>query len=187
MEPSLEEMSFKVHKEVELGRVAMPFDMPSFPEIHCSPVHLEPRKSPEENGFIHNLSHPYQSPDSVNMRIPQEAKSINYASLDDAVHIIQELGSDVFLAAKTDTKSAFKIISIHPEYYKLLGCQWQRRYYYARRLPMGAGLSCAVFKRFSIALQFITETHLKVQHCLHVLNDFLFIAQSEDICSWILS
>ena len=183
MEPSLEDiMSFKIRKEVELGRVAGPFDTPPFPEFHCSPVRLEPKKSPGEYRFIHNLSHPYQSPDSVNMKIPQEAKSVHYASLDDAIHIIQELGSDVFLA-KTDIKSAFKIIPIHPEDYKLLGFQWQGRYYYARTLPMGAGSSCAIFERFSTALQFIAETQLKVHRCLHVLDDFLFIAQGEDRCA----
>ena len=108
MEPSLEDiMSFKIRKEVELGRVAGPFDTPLFPDFHCSPVRPETKKSPGECRFIHNLSHPYQSPDSVNMRIPQEAKSVHYASLDDAIHIIQELGSDVFLA-KTDIKSVFK-------------------------------------------------------------------------------
>ena len=48
---------------------------------------------------------------------------------------------------------------------------------------MCAGSSCALLKRFSTDLQFIAETQLKVQHCLHVLGDFLFIAQDEDICS----
>ena len=183
MEPSPEDIvAFEFRKEVELGRVAEPFDTPPFPEFHCSPVRLEPKKSPGEYRFIHNLSHPYQSPDSVNMRIPQEAKSVHDASLDDAIHIIQDLGSDVFLV-KTDIKSAFKIIPIHPEDYKLLSFQWQGRYYYARTQPMGAGSSCAIFERFSTALQFIAETQLKFHRCLHVLDDFLFIAQGEDRCA----
>ena len=74
------------------------------------------------------------------------------------------------------------LCGIDPVDYKLLGFQWQGKYHYARTLPMGAGSSCAIFERFSTALQFIVETQLKVHRCLHVLDDFLFIAQGEDKC-----
>ena len=48
---------------------------------------------------------------------------------------------------------------------------------------MGASLSCAIFERFSSWLQFATETHLKNQHIVHILDDFLFLSSAEaDSC-----
>ena len=43
--------------------------------------------------------------------------------------MIKQLGSGCFLA-KTDIKSAFRIIPIKPSDYDLLGIFWQGQYYY---------------------------------------------------------
>ena len=47
---------------------------------------------------------------------------------------------------------------------------------------MGAGSSCAVFERFSTALQHIDEQVCKVHRCIHVLDDFLFISTGYNAC-----
>ena len=62
--------------------------------------------------------------------------SVQYARVDDAVAMIKQLGSGCFLA-KTDIKSAFRIIPINPSDYDLLGIFWQGQYYYDRAMPMG--------------------------------------------------
>ena len=182
MDADLEKiMMTKISQEVEAGRVAGPFSSPPLENFRCSPVRLEPKKKPGEYRFIHNLSHPYGSPLSINAGIPQDNKSVNYATLDDAVTAVLATWPNTFLA-KTDIKSAFKIIPVHPGDYRLLGFHWKGLYYYAKTLPMGAGSSCAVFERFSTALQHIAEQVCKVHRCIHVLDDFLFISTGYNAC-----
>ena len=171
----------KIGKEIHEGRVAGPFDQPPFHPFRCSPIRLEPKKEPGEYRVIHNLSYPFQHPTSINSGIPQEHKAVTYAMLDEAVEYIQTLGKTVYLA-KTDIKSAFKIIPVDAQDYHLLGFKWANKYYYAKTLPMGAASSCAIFESFSTALQYAAQSSLKVQKCLHVLDDFLFIASSYDRC-----
>ena len=49
---------------------------------------------------------------------------------------IKLLGRGCFLA-KTDIKSAFRIVPTRPSDYDLLGIFWQRKYYYDKAMPMG--------------------------------------------------
>lgn len=160
-------MSDKIQKEIVQGRVAGPFVTLPFTNFHCSPVRPEPKKVKGEYRLIHNLSHPFQSPESVNSNIPHGFKSVNYATLDDAVKVIKELGTGAFLA-KTDIDSVFKIIPMHPDDYHLLGFQWQGQY--AKTLPMGAGSSWAIFEYFSTGLQYVAEKRLGIKHCIHILD-----------------
>ena len=124
--------------------MAGPFGEPPFSVMQCSPVRLEPRKVPGEYRFIHNLSHPFGDPASVNYNIPQVEKSVAYSTLDDALGVVVGIGGGAFLA-KTDITSAYKIIPIHPLDYHLLGFRWGGKCYYAKTLPMGAASSCAIF------------------------------------------
>lgn len=55
--------------------------------------------------------------------------------------------------AKTDVKSAFRIIPIHPAHYPLLGIRWNNTYNFDRALAMGLSSSCAIFESFSTALE----------------------------------
>jgi len=84
--------------------------------------------------------------------------------------------------AKTDVKSAFRIIPIHPADYSLLGLKWDNIYYFDRCLAMGLSSSCAIFEAFSTALEWLSINHLGTCAVLHVLDDFLFIAQSKGQC-----
>ena len=178
-------MASKINEEVLLGRVAGPFDVPPFDKFHISPVRLEPKRAGGYR-FIHNLSHPYGSETSVNSNIPQDEKTCSYASLDEAIASIRTLGKGVFLA-KTDIKSAFKIIPVHPDEYWLLGFKWDGQFYYAKTLPMGAGSSCAIFEEFSTAVEFVAENKLGIQKCHHILDDFLFIVVGRARCQYSLT
>ena len=72
--------------------------------------------------MIHHLSFPYG--DSINTFIPSEFSTVKYATVDDAINFIKFLGRGCVLA-KTDVRSAVRIIPVHPSEYPLLGLQWR--------------------------------------------------------------
>ena len=77
---------------------------------------------------------------------------------------------------------AFRIIPIHPIDYGLLGMQWRGLYYYDRCMPMGCSSSCLTFETFSTAVEWIARHKLKIDYILHLLNDFLLVASSSQLC-----
>ena len=127
-----------------------PFDAPPFPSFRTSPIGIIPKKTPNEFRLIHLLSYPKGS--SVNDFIPEESSSVLYATINDAISILKKLGKGCFLA-KTDIKSAFRIIPVHPLEYPLLGIKWDNQYYFDRCLAMGLKSSCAIFETFSSSLE----------------------------------
>lgn len=169
----------KLNKEREAGRVAGPFAAPPFSTFVSSPLGIVPKKVPTEFRLIHHLSYPKGS--SVNDSIPDNCSSVHYASIGDAIPIIKRLGAGCYMA-KTDIKSAFRIIPIHPSDYSLLGMKWDEAYYFDRCLPMGCSSSCAIFEAFSTSLEWISKNCLGASAVLHILDDFLFIASSVEKC-----
>ena len=89
--------------------------------------------------MIHHLSFPHGS--SVNGFILEEFSTVEYTTVDDAIKMIKTLGVGCVLA-KTDVRSAFRIVPIHPSDYHLLGFHWQNKWYYEKCLPMGCSSSC---------------------------------------------
>ena len=70
--------------------------------------------------------------------------------------------------AKTDIKSAFRIVPIHPSDQHLLGFKWQGKYYFDRCLPMGCSASCNIFKKLSTALQWAAQQRMHDVEMLHI-------------------
>ena len=81
--------------------------------------------------------------------------------------------------SKTDIKSAFRIMPIHPKNYHLLDITWEGQFYFDKCLPMGASSSCHLFERFSTALEFIGKKS-GIHHIIHYLDDFLLLNESEE-------
>ena len=79
--------------------------------------------------------------------------------------------------AKTDAKSAFRIIPIHPADYSSLGLKWDNMYYFDRCLAMRLSSSCAIFEVFRTALEWLSINHLGACAVLHILEDFSLIRQ----------
>ena len=154
-----------------------PFSKPPFKNLHCSPLGIVPKKDPSEFRLIHHLSYPPGS--SVNDFIPEDYSSVHYASINDTISVVKRKGAGCFMA-KTDVKSAFRIIPIHPDDFPLLGMKWQN--YFDRRLLMGCSSSCAIFEAFSTALEWLVMNRLGTSAVLHILDDFLFVAESQDKC-----
>lgn len=174
-----EVLACKIGKELSAGRVVGPFSRPPFKNFISSPLGVVPKKIPGEFRIIHHLSYPEGY--SVNDFIPPEAATVQYASISDAISLAKTIGRGCFMA-KTDIKSAFRIIPIHPHDYHLLGFSLNNSFYFDRTLPMGCSSSCAIFEAFSTSLEWLAKTHLCATGVLHILDDFLFLAESEAKC-----
>ena len=124
----------KLAKEIAKGHISEGYDTPPYPNFICSPIGLVPKKVEGEFRLIHHLSYPHGS--SVNDGIPIELTSVSYATLDDAIKEIRELGKGAFIA-KSDIESAFRLIPIKKQDYHLLGFQWKDEFFFEKVLPMG--------------------------------------------------
>ncbi|XP_077977132.1 uncharacterized protein LOC144432735 [Glandiceps talaboti] len=169
----------KLQKELEAGRLAGPFLSPPFPVFRVSPLGVVPKKDPNEFRLIHHLSYPAGS--SVNDGIPHKFASVQYATVDRAIEIIKTLGRGCFLA-KTDIRSAFRIIPVSPKVQHLLGLSWEGKFYYDRCLPMGCSASCQIFESFSTAMEWISLHKYGAMVVIHILDDFLFLADTHHKC-----
>ena len=110
----------KIKKELTLGRIAGPFRHEPFPDFICSPIGLQPKKAEGQYRLIHHLSYPKGS--SVNDGIGSEDTTVEYTSVDQAILVIKKLGYNCFMA-KTDIKSAFRILPVHPSDLSFVGIQ----------------------------------------------------------------
>ena len=173
----------KLAKEGSQGRIAGPFDYIPLKEMVFSPLGLQPKKVPGQFRVIHHLSYPKGF--SVNDGIPKDCATVQYATVSKAIKFMLRFGQGCYLA-KTDIKSAFRIVPVHPSNYHLLGFTWRGKYYYDRVLPMGCSSSCAIFEAFSTGLEWIIRQRLKNVAVLHILDDFLFIAESFRDCQYAL-
>ena len=172
----------KLESELKAGRIAGPFMSPPNPNLKISPLGVVPKRQEGEFRMIHHLSHPRASGLSVNDGIPKEFTAVTYAGIEDAIAIIKQLGRGCYLS-KTDIKSAFRILPVHPDDYSLLGFSWDRRFYYDRCVPMGCSSSCAIFESFSSALEWIATQKLGCHGVVHILDDFLFIEKTQKLCN----
>ena len=169
----------KLAKEICQGRILGPFKQPPFDNFKVSPLRVIPKKQPGEYRMIHHLSFPYGS--LVNYFIPSKFSSVHYASLDDAISMIKKLGPGCTLA-KTDVRSAFRIIPVHPTDYHLLGMHWRSNYYVDCCLPMGLASSCRTFEKLSTGMEWVPRNKLNIPHIIHILDDFLIAAESLNRC-----
>ena len=156
----------KLQKEIDAGRIVGPLTKAPFPDFRSSPIGIVPKKTPNEVCLIQHLSYP--SGFSVNDNIPEDCSTVHYATINQSVKIVQRLGVGCFMA-KTDIKSAFRIIPIHPQDYSLLGLKWADKYHFDRCLLMGCSSAFSLQK-------------LRASAALHILDDFLFVAPSAEKC-----
>ena len=164
--------------------MAGPFEKPPFDVFHISPLGLRPKSTPGKFRVIHDLSFPYNK-HSVNGSIPHELASVKYADVQTAISYILQLGQGSHLA-KSDIKSAFRLVSVHPTDYRLLGFKFQGKYFYDKCLTMGCSSSCSIFEAFSSSLEWILKHKFGVLQCTHMIDDFLIVEKTMADCSWSL-
>ena len=151
------------------------FTSPPFQNFQIYPLGLVPKKNSSKWRTIFHLSYPKSSNASVNANISPEEYSLQYVRLDDAIRILLKLGPKCFMA-KTDVKSAFRNIPVHPDDWELLGMKWRDLYFFDRVLPFGLRSAPFIFNMLSDALEWILIHKLGVSNVLHILDDF-FIAE----------
>ena len=170
----------KINSEIKLGRIAGPFPAAPFKNFRCSPLALRPKATPGKYRLLHNLSHPYNEVDAVNDNIPDELCKVKYDTIDSALKILASRPSSYM--AKSDISEAFRLIPLHPDSHKLTGFMFDEKYFYDKCLPMGASSSCKIFESFSDALKYILIAQYGLSNVIKVLDDFMFIADSEEDC-----
>ena len=84
--------------------------------------------------------------------------------------------------AKTDLKSAFRLIPIQPNDWSLLGIFWQSQYYVDMYLPFGLRSAPFLFNQLSDGLEWILKNNYGLQHDIHILDDFFIAEQSKLSC-----
>ncbi|KAK3707894.1 hypothetical protein QZH41_017284 [Actinostola sp. cb2023] len=161
------------------SRMAGPFLEPPLPNLQCHPVGVVPKKHSTEWRTIYHLSYP--EGDSINDGIPKDPYSLQYVRVDDAIRIVQRLGRGSYMA-KTDLKSAFRIIPIHPNDWNLLGVYWNSRYYVDMYLPFGLRSAPYIFNQLSEALEWSLKHNYGLQNVIHILDDFFVAESSKAAC-----
>ena len=106
---------------------------------------------------------------------------MQYASIQNAISFIKDAETIVFMA-KVYIEAAFRIIPIAPKDTPLLGFKWQDKYYMDLVLPMGCASACSTFEAFSSALEWVAVSKLGASKVVHVIDDFLFMAESIEKC-----
>ena len=152
-------VDMKLGQELAANRLAGPFLSPPFRPFCVSPLGLVPKKAPGDFRLIHHLS--FLQGRSVNDGIASENTCVQYATVADAIGLIKRAGPGCFMA-KTDIKSAFRIIPIHPSDHPLLGMKWRGLYYHDRCMPMGCASSCKTFKISSTSIEWIARHKLEI-------------------------
>ena len=174
-----EVVSLNLQKEIALGRVAGPYPSTPLPKFQCHPVGVIPKKHSTEWRTIYHLS--FSQGTSINDHIPKDPYSLSYVRVDDAIRILQSLGRGAFMA-KTDLKSAFRLIPIHPDDWNLLGIYWQSQYYVDMYLPFGLRSAPFLFNQLSDGLEWILKNNYGIQHVIHILDDFFIAERNKSDC-----
>lgn len=115
----------------------------------------------------------FPSSSSLNDDIDPCLSLISYSSFDDAVFKRLKLGRFA-LMTKTDIKSAFRLLPIHPAAFNSLGFRFNGAYYFDKCLLMGCSLLSKYFGKFSSSLEWTVSFQTGSDSLLHYLNDFLF-------------
>ena len=165
------------------GQIAGPFQKPPHPNFRSSPIFLREKRTPGKYRCIHNLSYPYNE-FSINSSIPDSIKSVQYASIKNAIDSIQTMGRYTYMC-KLDVKQAFRIVPVAVSEQHLLGFSFQQEgktyYAYDRVLPMGMGTSCAIWEKFASALEWVIREKFKIV-IHHILDDFILFEESYPRC-----
>ena len=164
-----------IRVEVGAGRLIGPLPQRWSVRLHCSPLGLVPKSHTGKWRTIVDLSAPRGC--SVNSGISESLCSLSYASLDNAVGLIQRLGPGTQLV-KLDLKDAYRMIPVHPYDHHLLAVTWRDAIYVDRCLPFGLRSAPKIFTAVADALSWAIYCR-GVRYLLHYLDDFLLIGAPE--------
>ena len=169
-----EELKEKVRKEINLGRVAGPFDNLPISNLQISPVGIVLKSDGLNWRLISHLSYPPSN--GINAFIDPKFCTVKYTSFDRVVEMLSQLGKGAEMGV-IDIKSAFRLLRVYPGDFDLLGFQIEGKYYIDKCLPMGCAISCNIFEQFSTFLHWLVEKKSGMKTLDHYLDDFFFAGQ----------
>ena len=158
-----EKVSHCIAEEVSAGRLQASCS----PTIRKNPVRLIPKPhQPGKFRLIVDLSAPCGF--SVNDCISPALRSLEYVSVDEAARMLARCGRGA-LMAKTDLKSAYRHVPVHPADQHLLGIEWNGTTYLDT-----FGLRSAP-KQFTAVADGVSWAlyHVGVHNGVHYLDVFL--------------
>ena len=163
-----------LEKEVREKRVWILGESPQVSGIQLSPFGVIPKKGkPGRWRLIVNLSAPEGC--SVNDGIAKELSRVEYASLDDVVSRILELGKGAMMA-KTDVKAAYRNVPVHPRDRWLLGMEWEGVTYVDGTLPFGLRSAPLLFTALGDAIEWVASRR-GAKWVRHYIDDFIVVGK----------
>ena len=168
-----QEVQEYIHKEVCKGNFIGPLpssQLSNGQSLQINSIGVVPKgHTPDRWRIITDLSFPHGR--SVNDRIAGGMCSLEYTTVDKVAGSALALGRGTLLA-KIDIKSAYRLISVHPEDRPLLGLQWQGSVYIDRKLPFGLRSAPKIFNCVADALEWCFR-QAGVSNIDHYLDDFI--------------
>ena len=158
-----------IRDELRAGRLVGPLGQSLLSGVQTNPVGLVPKSHGSKWRMIVDLSSPRGL--SVNDGISPHMCSLQYASIDDAVQVIMQLGQFTELV-KMDLSNAYRIVPVHPDDQALLGISWHGSIYVDRALPFGLRSAPKIFNAIADLLAWALYQD-GVHFVLHYLDDFL--------------
>ena len=169
-------VSDALKKEIAADRVMGPFPYPPFKTFQVSPLGCVEKKVKNTFRLIFDLSSPRNG--SINDYIHDMFSSVSYSSLDDALKLVRDCGPGAFMA-KTDIKSAFRLLPIRPDQYHLFCFSWEGEFFFDRSLQLGCRSACNLFESVSSAIEHLA-IHRAIRWIIHYLDDFFLVRTSRD-------
>ena len=157
--------------EVSRGHTAGPFDIPPWPDLHCSPLGSREKKD-NTRRLIMDLSQPKGH--SINEGIDKEQYSVQYTHFDEATKLVQATGKNC-LMSKVDIQHAFRLLPVLPAQLILLGIFWLGKFFVDTRLPFGLRSSPGIFNRFADAVCWIIQSIFKIKNIVQYSDDFFLV------------
>jgi len=165
----------KLLKEVNLGRMLGPFSKRPISNLQTSPIGLVPKSSSGWRLITH-LSYPEGS--SINDFIDPEICQVKYTSIDKVLEVVATCGKSAKIG-KMDVSQAFRLLTINPADFDLLGIEFEGQFYIDKCLPFGLSLSCSLFEKFATMLHWAVAKESGIDTLDHYLDDFIFIGPSD--------
>ena len=177
----------KVMSEVGLGRYAGPYRNIPFDTFIQSPIGLVPKDHGNKTRLIFHLSYPKGGTTSVNANTPADLCSVQYPDFEEAIKLCLAEGNYCEVA-KSDLISAFRILGIHPRFWRYLvmkaQCPKDQKIYYFvdKCLPFSSAISCAVFQKISDAIAHLVKFRTGRDN-VNYLDDYFFVACLKLLCN----
>ena len=101
--------------------------------------------------------------------VSSDMSSLEYVTMDAVADVILGFGLD-----KVDIRSAYRMVSVHPEDRWLLGMQWNGQLFVVTMLPFGLRSAPKLFTAVADAVESVAW-HRGFDHLFHYLDNILLI------------